>query len=102
MRKYRALAFGFWQIIDLLATEKSRYFAQPCPVSSIISENLLHYCHNIFMRPCYSLYADILRDSSGVPVCRAGTHGDQTLRTSARKAGPVRVKFQQVRMALKQ
>ena len=54
------------------------------------------------MRPCYSLYADILRNSSGVPVCGAGTHGDQPLRTSAWKASPVRVKFQQVRMALKQ
>ena len=27
-----ASAFGFWQIIDLLTTDKSQYFSQPHPV----------------------------------------------------------------------
>ena len=26
------LSLRLWQIIDLLATDKSRYFAQPCPI----------------------------------------------------------------------
>ena len=51
--------------------------------------------------PVIASQTGIPRDSSGVPAHGAGTR-DQPLRMSAWEASPVRVKFQQVRMALKQ